>query len=150
MKKCFFQKYMFWYEINFFLNSGINHRADESQAYCLPLTNSIYLFFLPLEMQRKLKQTKVYHTFFNFVWKETTHKPLIKIATPKSPVCMLLVKLASMNVFYSMWLLEGITFHKSLSFVWGNFNHYVDGFFEASVLKEGRILCIISIITVRC
>ena len=33
----------------------------------LSLTNSIYLVFLPLEMQRKLTQTKVYHTFFHFV-----------------------------------------------------------------------------------
>ena len=29
-----------------------------------PLTSSIYLVFLPLEMQERLKQTKVYHTFF--------------------------------------------------------------------------------------
>ena len=33
----------------------------------LPLTNSIYsihLVFVPLEMQRRLKETKIYHTFF--------------------------------------------------------------------------------------
>ena len=41
-----------------------------------PLTSSIYLVFLPLEMQIKLKQTKVYQTFFYFVRKEMTHKPL--------------------------------------------------------------------------
>ena len=29
-----------------------------------PLTSSIYLVFLPLEMKRRLKQTKVYYTFF--------------------------------------------------------------------------------------
>ena len=33
----------------------------------LPITCSIYLVFLPLEMQRTLKQTKVYYTFFYFV-----------------------------------------------------------------------------------
>ena len=32
----------------------------------LPLTNSIYLAFLPLEMQRRLKLTKVYYMFFTF------------------------------------------------------------------------------------
>ena len=70
----------------------------------LPLTSSIYLVFFPLEMQGTLIQTKVYHTFFHFVWKETTHKPLkVAAAKPFSPVCMLLVQLASMNVFYSMW-----------------------------------------------
>ena len=30
----------------------------------LPLPRSIYLVFLPLEMQRRLKQSKVYHMFF--------------------------------------------------------------------------------------
>ena len=30
----------------------------------LPLTSSIYLVFLPLEMKGRLEQTKVYHTFF--------------------------------------------------------------------------------------
>ena len=30
----------------------------------LPVTSSIYLVFLPLEMQRKLNHTKVYHMFF--------------------------------------------------------------------------------------
>ena len=28
----------------------------------LPLTSSIYFIFLPLEMQKRLEQTKVYHT----------------------------------------------------------------------------------------
>ena len=32
--------------------------------------------FLPLEMQNWLEQTKIYHVFSYFVWKETTHKPL--------------------------------------------------------------------------
>ena len=42
----------------------------------LPLTTSIYFVFLPLEMQKRLWQTKVYHPFLYLVWKETTHKPL--------------------------------------------------------------------------
>ena len=37
----------------------------------------IYLVVLPLQMQRGLKQTKVYHTFFfHFVCKEATEKRL--------------------------------------------------------------------------
>ena len=42
----------------------------------LPLTSSIYFVFFPLEMQKRLKQIKVYHAFSHFVWKDTTHKPL--------------------------------------------------------------------------
>ena len=42
----------------------------------LPHTSIIYFAFLPLEMQKWLEQTKIYHTFSYFVWKETTHKPL--------------------------------------------------------------------------
>ena len=74
-----------------------------------------------------------------------THKPL-KVAAAKALLFrgVWLVQLASMNVFYS------ITFHKSLSFLWGNFNRHVVAFFEACVLKEVRILCVISTITVRC
>ena len=49
----------------------------------LLLTNSIYIVFLPLEMQRKLKQTKVYHTFYQFVWKKMAHEPL-KVASSKT------------------------------------------------------------------
>ena len=49
----------------------------------LPLTSSIYFVFLPQEMQKRLKQTKLYHAFSYFVWKETTHKPL-KVAAAKT------------------------------------------------------------------
>ena len=42
----------------------------------LPFTSSIYVGFWLLEMLKWLKQTKIYHTFFYFAWKETTHKPL--------------------------------------------------------------------------
>ena len=67
----------------------------------LPITSSIYFVFLPLEMQKRLKQIKVYHGVSYFVWKETAHKPLKVAAAIKrfSPVCMLLIQLASMKVF---------------------------------------------------
>ena len=48
------------------------------------------------------------------------------------------MRLASMNVFYSMWLLENI-FPKSLS-LWDSFNRHIVALFETSVLKEIRIL----------
>ena len=41
-----------------------------------PLTSSICLLFLPLKMQGRLRQTKVYYSCFYFVWKEKTHKAL--------------------------------------------------------------------------
>ena len=41
-----------------------------------PLSSSIYFVFLPLEMQKRFKQTKICHAFSYFVWKEKTHKPL--------------------------------------------------------------------------
>ena len=46
-------------------------------------TSSVYLVFLPLEVQRRLQQTKVYHEFSHFVWKETTRKPL-KVTSAKT------------------------------------------------------------------
>ena len=49
----------------------------------LPLTSSVYFVFLPLEIQKRLQQTKVYHTFSYFVWKETTRKPL-KVTAAKA------------------------------------------------------------------
>ena len=77
------------------------------------LTRSIYFVFLPLEMEKRLEQTKLYHSFSYVFLKETTHK-LLKVAATKIlfSVCILLVQFASMNVFYAMC---GITFRKSLS-----------------------------------
>ena len=49
----------------------------------LPLTSNISLILLPLEIQKRLKQTKLYDTFFYFVRKETTHKPL-KVAAAET------------------------------------------------------------------
>ena len=46
--------------------------------------------------------------------------------------------------------LGNITFHKSLWLLWDFFNRFAVAFFEASVLKEVRILCVISTIAVGC
>ena len=57
---------------------------------------------------------------------------------------MLLLQLASMNVFYSMGYLKEIAFHESLSLLLDSFKRHVATFFEASVLQELRILRFIS------
>ena len=76
----------------------------------MPVTNSIYVVFLPLEMQRKLKQTKEYHMFFQFVWKETTHKPLKVVA--------------SKNIFCSMYIIGRTCFDECFLFHVRNGRHY--------------------------
>ena len=63
-----------------------------------------YLFrLLSSRNAKRIEQTKVYHTFFYFV--STKKWPTNLCGSCKNPFlqCMLLVQLASMNVFYSMW-----------------------------------------------
>ena len=56
--------------------------------------------------------------FFTPSGKETlTSLRKLKLQKTFSPVCTLLVELASMIVFYSIWWMEGINFYKSLSLV---------------------------------
>ena len=107
----------------------------------LPLTSSIYFVFFPLEMQKRLKQTKVYHAFSHFVRKETTHKPL------KLPAARTLFFSV---YFYSVWYLKDIVFHESLSLPQDSFKQHVAAFFEVSVLQEDHILCFISATTIWC
>ena len=76
----------------------------------LPLTSSIYFVFLPLEMQKRLKQTKVCHAFSYFVWKETTHKPL---------------KVAAANIlFSSVYVIGTACFDECFSFSVITKRHY--------------------------
>ena len=117
----------------------------------LPLSSSIYFVFLPLEMQKRLKQTKVCHAFSYFVWKEATHKPL-KVA-------------AANSLFSSVYVIGTTCFDECFSFYVITKRHYFSwkfiitlrlfkrhfaAFFEASVLKEVRILCGISTIATWC
>ena len=76
----------------------------------LPLSSSIYFVSLPLEMQKRLKQTKVCHKFSYFVWKETTHKPL-KVATANS-------------LFSSVYVIATTYFDESFSFFVITKRHY--------------------------
>ena len=76
----------------------------------LPLSSSIFFVFLPLEMQKRLKQTKVCHAFSYFVWKETTHKPL-KVAAAKS-------------LFSSVYIIGTTCFDECFSFYVITKRHY--------------------------
>ena len=76
----------------------------------LPLTNSIYFVFLPLEMQKRLKQTKLCHAFSYFIWKKTSHKPL-KLAAAKS-------------LFSSVYIIDTTCFDECFSFYVITRRHY--------------------------
>ena len=52
------------------------------------------------------------------------------------------------NLLRWMFFILYDTFHEKLTLLWDNFKHHVAAFFEASVLKEVRILCVISTITI--
>ena len=86
----------------------------------LPLTSSIYYVSLPVEMQKRLKETKVYPSFSYLVWKETTQKPLKEAAT-RNPFLQRVSywwNLLRWIYFYSMWKLEEITFRENLLLLW--------------------------------
>ena len=76
--------------------------------------------FSSLEVQRRLIQTK-YTTGFTLKRNDSQTFKSIAIAKNFSSVCMLLVQLASINYFYSVWQLEDNDFYKSLSLPWGSF-----------------------------
>ena len=55
------------------------------------------------EMQTRLIQTTVYYKRFYSVWKKRSHKPLKEqLQESLSQVCILLIQLASRNIFYSV------------------------------------------------
>ena len=74
----------------------------------LTLTSSIHFVFLPLEMKKMAATDQSKALVFLLC---------LKVASAKtfSPVYMLLVHLALMNVFYSMWYMEDLKFCESLS-----------------------------------
>ena len=87
------QNQLLFFTINLYF--ATSNQISTYRELNLPLSSSIYFGFLPLEMQKRLKQTKVCHAFSYFVLKETTHKPL-KVAAANSlfsAYSMLLVQL---------------------------------------------------------
>ena len=96
-------------------------------------------------MQRRLKQTKVYHAFSYFIWKETTHKPL-KMAAEKS-------FFSSVYVIGTTCFDECFVFYMITS-LFLKVYQYSEIFLNVMlllclkpVLKEVRILCTIPIMT---
>ena len=85
----------------------------------LPLTSSIYFVFLPLEMQKRLKQTKGCHAFSYFIWKETTHKPL-KVAAAK-------------RLFFSVYIIGTTCFDECFSFYMITKRHYFSWKFSVTL-----------------
>ena len=85
----------------------------------LLLSSSIYFVFLPLEMQKRLKQTKVWHALSYFVWKETTHKPL-KVA-------------ATNSLFSSVYVIGATCFDECFSFYVITKRHYFSWKFIATL-----------------
>ena len=114
----------------------------------LPLISSTYFVFLPLEVQKRLEQTKVYHVFSCFVWKETSHKPL------KVPAAITLFSSVYVTVttcFDECFLFYVITgrqyFSWKINITLRFFKHHIAAFLEAHVLKV-CILWVISTITI--
>ena len=95
------------------------HFVTSNQIYArrklyLSLTSSIFFVFLPLEMQKRLEQTKSSTRFLSFSEKEgPTNLSKWQLQKPFSPVCMVLAQLTSMNALYYMWSLEDILFMKN-------------------------------------
>ena len=110
----------------------------------LSLTSSISLVFLPLEMQKRLKQTKAYHIIFLLCLKRKNLQNL-RNGSYRNPflqcVCYWYNLLQWMSfILYDNW--KTLIFIKVYSLL-----RYVVSFFEAGVLKDVQILCVISTIT---
>ena len=84
------------------------------------------------------------------VWKEATHKPS-KVSAAKGffPQCWY-YRYKLLRWIFLFHVMAGRNyFYKSLSLLWGFFNHYVVAFFEASILKESEF-SVISTVTIHC
>ena len=104
----------------------------------LSLTSKIYLVVLALEMQKRIKQIKV---FFYFVWKETNYKPLkltaakafffslYAIGTTSFDKCFLFHVITGRHYILKKFIATLIT--TLIDF----YNRYVIAFFEINVLK---------------
>ena len=127
-----FEPFFFFIIILHFFTSN---QLSTDRKLNLPLTSSVYFVFFALEMQKRLKQSKIYHKFSHFVWKETTHKPL-KVPAPRTLFFSVYVIATTCfdQCFYSVWYLKDIAFHESLSFLRYCFKQHVAAFFEATVL----------------
>ena len=91
---------MLFFTIN--LYSVKSNQISTYRKLNLPLTSSIYLVFLSVEMQKKTRTDQSIPLVFLLCLKGN-HLQVFKSGNckkPSTPVCMLLVQLASMNVFF--------------------------------------------------
>ena len=113
----------------------------------LPFSGSIFFVFLPLEMQK----TQTHQSMPRVFLQETTRKPL-KVASAKSLFSSLYV--IGTTCFGECFSFYVITkrhyFSWKFIFTLDLFKRHFATFFEANVLKEVRILCVISTLTTWC
>ena len=117
----------------------------------LPFTSSIHVSFLPLEMQKWLEQTKIYHTFSYVVWQETTHKPLQVPAAKTFFSSVYVIRTTCFDECFLFYVITGRNYFSwKININLNFFKHHVAAFFEASVLEEVNILGDFSTITIWC
>ena len=115
----------------------------------LSLTGSIYFVFLPLEMLKETRTDQSISRVFLLYLKRIDPQTFKRSSCKNSffqCICY------CYNLLRWMFLFFMITgrhcFSCSLSLLWDFLKRHVAAFFEASVLKEVRILCVISTITI--
>ena len=110
----------------------------------LLLVKNIHLFFPSLEIQRRIIQTTSTILQVLLLCLKRNDSQNFKSNNGKKHFLkcyklLLLLQVASINVFYSMWWLKTFFLIKVL-ITWGLFNHHVLPLFETSGLKEDHIL----------
>ena len=121
------------------LHSPTSNQISTYRKLNFPLTSSIYFVFLPLEMQKDSNRPK-YNTRFLILSekKQLTNPWKWQLQKPFSPVCMLLLQLATMNVFILCDNWEALLFMNVY-----RYSEILPKSHVAGVLKEVYILRII-------
>ena len=117
----------------------------------IPTYRKAHFYLLPLEMQSRLKQTKVYHTLFYFAWKEVYNSQTFKSGSSKKPFLQCVFYWYNLHWWMFFILCDN---WKTLLFIivysYSEIVCHVVAFFEGSVLKEIHIFCVISTIMEWC
>ena len=96
---------MLFFMINLsFVTSKRKTSTSAFRKIGLLLINNIYFIFCSLEIQERLRQTKLYYNLYTL--SERKRLPNLQksqLQKAFSPVCLLLAQLASQNICYSMW-----------------------------------------------
>ena len=102
-------------------------------------------FWSSREMQRRLRQTKVYYELFYWVSKEVSQK-LLKVAAAKKffPSLFIIDRTSFDECFLFYVITASSIFTQIYRYPEAYCNRHVAAFFETNVLKEVRILCPLS------